>query len=232
MPTPAGVERRFTGLESARVHVEKRADGPAVIAGYGAVFYDGTPATEYKLWDGAVERIMPTAFDRAIREDDVRGLFNHDANLVLGRTTAKTMRLATDKTGLRYEIDAPDTQLGRDLAVSLTRGDVSGSSFSFIIGETGQVWRKEGDVMVRELVEVSELFDTGPVTFPAYTSTTAGTRESVFAEARASFEDWQTQKMKEAVEADAKAKADAARLAAHADDVDTRARTIAIKEAN
>lgn len=164
------MERRFREYP---VQIETREAGASRIVGYGAVFYDGTDGTEYRLWSDLVERIMPGAFDRAIREDDVRGLFNHDANFVLGRTKSGTMALSVDSKGLRYDIDMPDTQSGKDVLESVRRGDVTGSSFSFI--PTTVTWRTEKGVDIREINEV-QLFDVGPVAFPAYESTTAEAR--------------------------------------------------------
>src|SRR6185436_1642628 len=101
-------------------------------------FYDGTPETEYELWpEGngkkrAVERIMPTAFDEILsRGDDVSGLFNHDRNIVLGRTSAGTMKLEKYKRGLRYTIWPANTTRARDTAEDIRVGNVRGSSFSF-----------------------------------------------------------------------------------------------------
>lgn len=187
------MERRFTQQQRARVTVRQDGDGPAVIEGYGAVYYDGTPETQFELWPGVVERIMPGAFDRAIREDDVRGLFNHQPDNVLGRKAAGTMRLTTDSKGLRYSLDVPDTTVGRDTVTSIERGDVTGSSFSFLI--RAETWREEkteeGHVLeIREIEEV-ELFDAGPVTFPAYEGTTTGVRSAgESTEARASYDTW------------------------------------------
>lgn len=170
------IQRRMTTGRKARV--VKRADSTPVIEGYAAVFYDGTEATEYRMWPDMIERVMPTAFDRAIKEDDVRGLENHDPTRLLGRTKAGTMRLSVDDVGLKYEIDVPDTQVGRDAVTSIERGDMDGSSFAF---STDAVeWRDEKQpdgrvITYRELTAVT-LYDTGPVTFPAYESTTAGVR--------------------------------------------------------
>ncbi len=181
------MERRFVGAAQCRVRIENRADDKRAIVGYGAVYYDGTPATEFKLWSGTVERIMPGAFDRAVKEDDVRALFNHDPNHLLGRSTAGTLKLSTDETGLRYDIDPPDTQIGRDVMVSLDRKDITGSSFSFsVISET---WRDDeaAGIVIRELNEV-RLFDVSPVTYPAYEGANAGVRvEGNLDEARASY---------------------------------------------
>jgi uncharacterized protein len=193
------MKRETRQIAGPGVRVEARAEGePAIITGYGAVFYDpNKPGTEYDLrssfWGGFIERIMPGAFDRAIREDDVRALFNHDANHVLGRTPG-TLRLVADDIGLRYDITAPGTQTGRDLLTSIDRGDVTGSSFSFSIDEEN--WREVRDqstgitTVYREIRAV-KLYDVGPVTFPAYEASTAGVRsESELSEARVRLEEY------------------------------------------
>lgn len=154
------------------------------IAGYGAVFYRaGDPTTEYVLWDDsygkAVERILAGAFDRTLREKaDVRSLFNHDSNIVLGRTTSKTLDLAVDTIGLRYEATPPDTQLVRDQVLApIGRGDVSGSSFMFV--PMAARWTQEviegRTIDIREISDV-ELWEVGPVTFPAYEGTSSEAR--------------------------------------------------------
>lgn len=159
---------------------EEREDGGRSITGYAAVYYrKDDPGTEYTLWSDsgsrAVERLMPGAFSSALeRKDDVRALFNHDSNLVLGRVSAGTLALSINRRGLMYTIDAPDTQLGRDTVTSIKRGDVTGSSFAFRVLK--EAWRDEGDGQeVREIQDV-ELFDVSPVTWPAYTSTTSQVR--------------------------------------------------------
>ncbi len=178
------MESRWVRFTPGEVWVERRTaypqrrdalTGGETIVGYGAVFYDpANPATEYELWEDMRERIMPGAFDRALREKhDARGLFNHDPSALLGRVVAGTMRLSVDSKGLRYEIDKPDTQWGRDVATSIGRGDLSGSSFSFIARRV--VWLELGDVFIRQVEDV-DLFDVGPVTYPAYEATSAGLR--------------------------------------------------------
>lgn len=158
------------------VEVRDKAGTAGVLSGYGAVFYNAAdPGTEYDIFgDGYVlERIDAGAFDRAIREDNVAGLVNHDPNLLLGRTKAGTMRLSVDAKGLRYEVDLADTQAGRDARTSALRGDLDGSSFSFSVD--AEEWSRVGDNQVRTLKSV-RLFDVGPVVFPAYTATTSEAR--------------------------------------------------------
>lgn len=149
---------------------------PPTIVGRAAVFYDGTPGTEFKLWKGAVERIAPSAFDAALtRPDDVRALFNHDANLVLGRTSAGTLGLSKDKRGLSYRVDTPDTPTGKEVTELIRRRDVKGSSFAFWVEKEERA--EEGDLEIFTILSV-RLADVSPVTFPAYEATTAEARAS------------------------------------------------------
>ena len=176
-----------------QVRIEKRDGQPTKIVGYAAVFYRADdPGTQYELYSGHVERIQPGAFKRAIEQaDDVRGLFNHEPSQILGRTKSGTMRLSEDETGRRYEIDVPDTQVGRDVVPSIERGDVTGSSFAFAVSEGGSEIRKDGQVTVREITGV-DLYDSGPVTYPAYDATTTGLRAiDGIDEARAAFEQFE-----------------------------------------
>jgi HK97 family phage prohead protease len=102
---------------------------------------------------------------------DTRALFNHDANLILGRRGAGTLRVSEDSTGIPYQIDMPDTSYARDLVISIERGDVDQSSFGFRTVEDD--WTNEGRSLLRTLVQF-ELLDVSPVTYPAYLDTYSG----------------------------------------------------------
>lgn len=158
--------------------VEVRQDGRRIVAtGYAAVF----DRLSQNL-GGFVERVAPGTFAKTIKEQDVRALFNHEAGAVLGRLSSGTLRLAEDEVGLRYEVDLPDTQLGRDVATLLKRGDVSGSSFGFR-AITDEWSETEQGFPLRTLRQVS-LRDVGPVTFPAYEDTEAAVALRSLADAR------------------------------------------------
>lgn len=157
------------------------------IAGIGAVFYRADDAeTEYQLWPGAVERIMPGAFDSSLKDGDIRSAFNHDNNQLLGRTKSGTLKLSVDDRGLHYEVSPSNTQAYRDTAERIARGDVDGSSFQFFVrGSQGEKWHFDEDrnLEVRELFDV-RVVEVGPVVDPAYTATTASLRT-----ARESYEE-------------------------------------------
>lgn len=134
------------------------------IYGYAAVF--NTRSTP--IGGLFVEEIMPGAFD-GVLGDDVRALFNHDPNFVLGRTRSNTLQLTVDSRGLAYTITPPDTQTVRDMVLApMARGDINGSSFGFRVAPDGDEWRQEGELVVRTIHRFQTLFDVSPVTYPAY----------------------------------------------------------------
>lgn len=165
------IERRT--FSSSSIGIERRAaseggDPLPVIIGHPSVFNQWTD-----IGGWFQERVAPGAFSDSILEDDIRALFNHDANIVLGRNKAKTLRLSEDEHGLRMEIDPPDTQAARDLVVSLERGDISGGSIGFWVLK--QEWDESTDILKRTILKAS-LFDVSPVTFPAFPQTDVGLR--------------------------------------------------------
>jgi HK97 family phage prohead protease len=159
--TPQLETRRVT----TELEVRSKANGSFVINGYAAKFN-----TRSQDLGGFVEEVRPGAFNKALKEADVRALLNHDPNLVLGRNKSGTLRLGTDKTGLHYEVDLPDTTYARDLAVSMERGDITQSSFQFRTMKDD--WALEDGQAVRSLLEVW-LFDVSPATIPAYDDATS-----------------------------------------------------------
>lgn len=167
--TQTEFERRAFVMDALKV--EQRTDKDKEtrrIVGHASVFN-----RDANIGGWFIESVAPGAFKRAIREDDVRALFNHDSNIVLGRNKAGTLKLAEDDVGLAIDIDPPDTQWARDLIVSIERGDIDQMSIGFRVLK--QEWDETGDVARRKLLEV-ELFDVSPVTFPAFVETDVGLR--------------------------------------------------------
>lgn len=110
------------------------------------------------------ERFSENAFTN-VPGGDVVALRDHDPTQILGRTP-KTLRLEQTDEGLEFEIDAPDTTAGRDLTVSIKRGDVRGTSFGFLADS--ETWSTGEDGMALRTVETAELLDVSPTTSPAY----------------------------------------------------------------
>jgi HK97 family phage prohead protease len=116
---------------------------------------------------GFREKIVPGAFKESIENHDIRALWNHDGDLVLGRNKAGTLDLTEDEVGLAFKNTPPDTTWFRDRMVSLKRGDVTGCSFGFYTDE--DEWRTEEDgTRIRSLKKVTLVEVSPGVTFPAY----------------------------------------------------------------
>jgi hypothetical protein len=140
----------------------RATDTGKTISGYAAVFNEVAD-----IGGSFREIIAPGAFKGTL-DGDIRALVDHDSGRVIGRSKAGTLRLKEDAHGLRTEIDLPDTTDGRDLAVSLERGDISGMSFGFRV--THDEWDETGEIPTRTIRSV-ELFEVSAVAFPAYEGT-------------------------------------------------------------
>jgi len=155
--------------------VEARADAngtPTALAGYAAVFDTPTTIGGPHPFQEVVDR---HAFDDVLG-DDVRVLFNHDPNLLLGRTKSGTASLAIDDRGLRYEVTPPNTQVGKDVLALVTRGDIDGSSFGFrVLEDTWTEGATSDELPLRRINKVA-LYDVSPVTQPAYPTSTVEAR--------------------------------------------------------
>ena len=137
-------------------------------------------ASVFDSWSETLGGIFPFkeivrkgTFTETIKLDDIRALFNHDPNFVLGRNKAGTLELEEDEIGLRVVITPPDTSWANDLIKNLRRGDISQMSIGFIVLE--DTWGTQDGIDIREIKKV-QLFDVSIVTYPAYTQTDVGVR--------------------------------------------------------
>lgn len=160
------VETRVFNAEDVELRVED-GEKPKIV-GYAAKF------NKFSLdLGGFREKIQKGAFDKVLN-DDTRALKNHDANLLLGRSP-KTLRLSVNAVGLRFEIDAPDTTVGRDTVEEIRTGLISGCSFAFTTEADDWKYPKDGPAE-RTLISVSSLPDVSVCTYPAYPDTTVAAR--------------------------------------------------------
>ena len=159
-----------------RLEVRTAAEGSnsaGTLVGYAAIY--GSASEDLGGWR---EILMPGAFDDVLATDpDVRMPFLDHVGLPMGRTRAGTLRLRSDRTGLAFEVDVPDTERGRELILAVERGDVNQCSFRFVVLPEDREWiYPEDDLPLRQVNRIDELWDVCLVTFPAYSTTTAGVR--------------------------------------------------------
>lgn len=130
------------------------------------VVYD----SEYQVFDGATESIARGAFSESIG-GDVRALYNHNTDLVLGRTSAGTLELRDTETGLwgRIKVNRDDTD-AMNAYTRIVRGDVTGCSFGFEIEDEATERRADGTIHWT-IKKVNPLYEVSPCVFPAYEAT-------------------------------------------------------------
>lgn len=158
----------------SEIRAEQTEDGKKFIRGHAAVFEKDS--VDFGGW---VERIAKGAFAETIAKRDVRALWSHNLDLVLGRTSNRTLKVWEDEYGLAFELELPDTTLGRDAFTSISRGDVTGMSFGFDVAGKDQKWTRgeAGKPHIRTLLKV-ELYEVSPTAFPAYEATNVQTRDA------------------------------------------------------
>jgi len=159
-------ERRFT---SVPVEIRAGNSDTLTIGGYAAKFMRMS-----QNLGGFVEQIDPAFFNKS-RGDGWPGVvarYNHDDNMLLGTTGARTLRLSIDEVGLRYEVDPPASR--SDVYELVQRGDVRQSSFAFVAFEDDWATTDQG-FPLRTLIS-GRLMDVAPVNSPAYEDTSVGLR--------------------------------------------------------
>lgn len=166
--------RTFTGTVIARAEGEGM---PKVIGGIAAVI---NSVTDLGYFEEVIEQ---GAFDNALsKEYDIRCLFNHEAELILGRTLSGTCNVFVNADGNLEYTWVPDYENPTHMSVvrSIMRGDITQSSFAFTIKE--QKWSestKYGSMGKRTITMIEDLYDVSPVTYPAYADTEADARSVV-----------------------------------------------------
>ena len=160
-------ERRY--LQSAELRVEENDEGGAATIGGYAVLYN---ERSQLLWD-FYEEIARGAFGGSL-SGDVRALWQHNADQVLGRTRAGTLAIWDDERGVAFRLTPPETTLGRDAVESIRRGDIDQMSFGFTV--SADDWTTTDDGAPLRTVRSAELIEISPVTWAAYPQTEVGVR--------------------------------------------------------
>lgn len=185
------MEQRVMRMRDATV---RERDGGRYLEGYFAVF--GEP---YQVCAGWVETISPGAFARYLATgQDVKVLWNHDTNVVLGSTANGTASLREDEIGLFGSVLINDKdQDAVNAHARVERGDVDGCSFGFEIARQEEWWDDDGVYHTR-IMEVDPLYEVSPCTFPAYTSTSISARAAqTLVEAREKLERAQAERRRQ-----------------------------------
>jgi HK97 family phage prohead protease len=155
---PDGLERRAAA--------EIRAAAGRRLEGYVATY--GSEARIGRF----IETVAPGAFTGTLAAGkDIVALVDHDAGRLLARTSSGTLKLSEDSRGLAFDLDVPDTQLGRDILALAERRDLGGMSFGFKVKAESWPARDRRNLLHVDLIEISIV-----QAFPAYGQTAIAAR--------------------------------------------------------
>ena len=171
------IERATFNMEaeqrSTPIELRMSPDGRK-LTGYAALY--NTDSEDM----GFIEQLAPGVFDRSLADnDEVLALVEHDHQKLLGRLSAGTLRLNSDKRGLGFEIDIPDTTLGRDTREQVKRGDLSQMSFSFsLYDDKSESHSRNADGKRTRRINRARLHSIDVVAQPAYAASSVAVRSS------------------------------------------------------
>ena len=186
----SGLQHPRRELRFAPAEVRAKDGEPPKITGYAAVFDSPSEPLGTFFGPGFVERIRQGAFTKTLREQpDIKALWNHNPDFVLGSTRARTLALEEDDRGLHIEITPPDSELARSFVASVQRGDAPGMSFMFEVVKDEITRGENGQPDERTLLEVRLHEISAGVAFPAYPAAEASVRSKLLVDAGLSLDD-------------------------------------------
>lgn len=173
--------RLFAAPEAVELRAAAEGDGSTMV-GHFAVFNRWTEIDSY--FEGRfLERIAPGAFADTFtdKRDSIRVLYDHGADPQIGNKPLGTPKvLREDKTGAYYEVDLFDSSYVNDLKPAIRAGAL-GASFRFRV--TGEEWTSPTEAssdnpqkLDERTITKVDLYEFGPVTFPAYAEASVGLR--------------------------------------------------------
>lgn len=173
--------RAWVTPEATSLRAASSGDGSTMF-GHFAVFNRWTEIASY-FEGNFLERIAPGAFADTFRAKaaQVRVLYDHGADPQIGnKPLGIPTTLREDKTGAYYEVDLFDSSYVNDLKPAI-RANQLGASFRFKV--TAESWATPTDATTDNPMKLDErtitgvdLYEFGPVTFPAYSEATVGMR--------------------------------------------------------
>lgn len=168
--------------DTAQTEIRSSADGGDVMVGHFAVFNKWTEINS-RFEGQFMERIAPTAFDDTLakRAKQIRVLYDHGADPQIGnKPLGEPQVMRAEGAGVYYEVKLFDASYVNDLKPALRAGQL-GASFRMKV--TADEWnnptRSSNDnpqMLPERTITGIELYEFGPVTFPAYAEATAGLR--------------------------------------------------------
>lgn len=154
---------------------ESRANGDGrTLEGYAAVF--GKSARIRDLAGDFDEVISPGAFVRSLSERTPVLQFEHGKDPRVGAVPIGAIEdLREDSHGLYVRAALFDNPVVEPVRQAIAGRAIRGMSFRFSVPDGGDTWTRDGQTERREIRD-ADVYELGPVVFPAYDATSVGVR--------------------------------------------------------
>jgi HK97 family phage prohead protease len=174
-PAPVSGKRELRTFAAASpLEVRTTSDGSKQIAGT-AIVYNSRSVDLGSF----TEIVSPGALTRTLRESpDILAFRDHDQTLLLGRTTAGTLKLTNTAKGLDFVLTLPKTAIGDDTAENVRLRNLTGVSFAFRVAPSGDKWEQDAQGNVTRTLLDIDLYEVSPTSFAAYPASNVSIRSA------------------------------------------------------
>jgi uncharacterized protein len=158
---------------SAAFEMREASGDGFTLEGYAAVF--DTP-TRIDSWEGRFDEVISRgAFSRTINAKKPVLQFDHGRDVATGSVPIGAIEvLREDANGLFVSARLHDNARVEPIRQAIASGAIDGMSFRFRV--TREDWNEEDPTLPVRTIKEVDLFELGPVVFPAYDATSVGVR--------------------------------------------------------
>lgn len=159
-------------VRSMSFRAEPSDDG-LTLEGYAAVF---NTETTIDSWEGKFrEQIAPGAFKRTLGQRTPVLQFDHGQHPLIGSLPIGVIRsIREDGHGLKVRAKLSDNWLVEPVRDAIRDGGITGMSFRFRVID--DEWSDQRATVPLRTIREIELYEVGPVVWPAYEATSVGVR--------------------------------------------------------
>ena len=168
----SGKRELRTFAAASPLEIRTTADGSKQLAGTAIVYNSRSVDL-----GGFTEFVSPGALTRTLKESpDILAFRDHDQTLLLGRTTAGTLKLTNTAKGLDFVLTLPKTAIGDDTAENVRLRNLTGVSFAFRVAPSGDKWDQDAQGNVTRTLLDIDLYEVSPTSFAAYPAASVNAR--------------------------------------------------------
>ena len=167
--------RVLPGMQTRAFDFEATASDGRNLEGYAAVFGDSARISDTR--GDFDETIEPGAFTRSLAKRTPVMQWEHGKDPRVGLVPIASIdRIGEDTKGLHVRARLFDNPVVEPIRQAIEGGAVKGMSFRFQVPDGGDLWEQTRSRVDKRRVRAADVYEVGPVVWPAYDSATLSVR--------------------------------------------------------